>query len=244
MKNIDYDAVSKVYDKVRTGDSEMVGQITRGISLSPNSLVLDVGCGTANNTLLFSEATGLPIVGIDFSLGMLSKAIEKVPAIGFLQAPAEELPFHDDCFEFAYMTEVLHLLSDFKKVIFEIYRVLQKRGQLCIVTQSHDQIANRMTSRFFPATRSIDQSRYPSIPSLETSLTNAGFTTIESRIYRFAPVRLGQGFLETIERRGFSMLHKIGEEAYNSGLERIKAALSDGEQLDYSAGYTFVWATK
>ncbi|MHA1575720.1 MAG: class I SAM-dependent methyltransferase [Candidatus Thorarchaeota archaeon] len=244
MKKIDYDAVSKVYDKVRTGDTEMVSQLTKHISLSSKSRVLDVGCGTGNNTLLFSKSTGLSMVGIDFSFGMLSKAIEKSPTLGFLQAPAEGLPFHDAYFEFVYMTEVVHHLSDYEMAIMEIYRVLQEDGTICIVTQSHDQIANRMTSRFFPDTCPIDQSRYPSIPSLETSLSNAGFNTIESRIYRFVPVRLGKDFLETVEIKGFSMLHKIGDEAYATGLAQIKASLESGEPLDYSAGYTFVWATK
>jgi ubiquinone/menaquinone biosynthesis C-methylase UbiE len=92
-KTIDYDHVSKVYDTVRVGDPEMVQQILSGVHLSEESMVLDVGCGTANNTLLFVSACDAHVVGLDLSLGMLEKAGKKSPSIPLIQAPADALPF-------------------------------------------------------------------------------------------------------------------------------------------------------
>lgn len=244
MKKIDYDAVSKVYDTVRSGDAEMISQLISGVQLSPSSRAIDIGCGTANNTLLFHETTGVPVLGVDFSSGMLSKARVKAPTLNFLQAPAERLPLCDDYFHIAFMTEVIHHLFDVDATIHEIFRVLKKAGMSCIVTQSHAQIADRMTSRFFPRTIPVDQSRYPTISSIEDSLYDAGFSGIDSKKFRYTAVQLGSDFLETLERRGFSMLQKISEEEYNTGLEQVRSALASGETLDYSAGYTFVWATK
>ncbi len=219
MKKIDYDVLSKVYDTVRSGDAEMISQLVSGFQLTPDSRVIDVGCGTANNTLLFYEITGAPVLGIDFSAGMLSKARVKAPTLNFLQAPAERLPLCDDYFHLAFMTEVVHFLLDVDSTIREVFRVLKTAGKFCVVTQSHAQIADRMTSRFFPGTVPIDQSRYPTICSLETSLNDAGFSEVDSKKFRYNAVRLGYDFLETLERRGFSMLHKFSEEEFNSGLE-------------------------
>ena len=55
-KTIDYDRVSEVYDQVREGNPEMVIQLLTEVSLTDASLVLDVGCGTGNNTILLPAA--------------------------------------------------------------------------------------------------------------------------------------------------------------------------------------------
>jgi len=101
-----------------------------------------------------------------------------------------------------------------------------------------------MTSRFFPATIEVDQARYPDIDVLEKSMCGAGFHRIESREYIFRPVRLGTDYLTTVSKRGYSMLHKISDEDYNQGLYALTKAYKQGEELTYSAGYTFMWGFK
>ncbi|MHA1904182.1 MAG: class I SAM-dependent methyltransferase [Candidatus Thorarchaeota archaeon] len=243
-KSIDYDSVSRIYDEVRTGDPEMIHQLLQGAPLKSSALVLDIGCGTANNTLLFSKTSGTKVTGLDFSFGMLKKARKKTEGIELVHAPATALPFSDEIFDFVFMTEVVHHLSDVKSALEEMQRVVSSPGASCIVTQSHEQITERMTSKFFPATVEIDQERYPSIIELEANLDQAGFEKITPRIYKFAPIRLGQDYLETVEKRGYSMLHKIRSSEYDEGLAQLRKALAQEHYLDYSAGYTFVWAFK
>jgi len=236
--------VSKVYDKVRVGDPEMVQQILVGVSLSKDSVVLDVGCGTGNNTLLLATTSCSRVIGLDLSLGMLREASTKSISLPLLQAPADTLPFSDESFEFVFMTEVVHHLPDVNRTMSEIYRVLRASGSFCLVTQSHKQIEGRMTSRFFPATIEVDQARYPDIDVLEKSMCAAGFHRVESREYIFRPVRLGTDYLTTVSKRGYSMLHKIPDEDYNRGLYALRKAYKQGEELTYSAGYTFMWGFK
>lgn len=243
-KSIDYDRVSSIYDEVRTGDPEMVHQLLHGIEPTASFRVLDVGCGTANNTLLFTKASGSKVIGLDLSFGMLCEACTKAAVLSFIQAPADAIPFLDASFDFVFMTEVVHHLLDIDESLREIYRVLDNGGLVCIVTQSHKQIEGRMTSRFFPSTIAIDQARYPSITSLEDSLRSVGFSEIHVDSYQFEPVRLGDDYLETVEKRGYSMLHKISDIEYQAGLEKLRATLERGISLDYSAGYSFVWASK
>ena len=243
-KTIDYDLASKVYDQVRTGDPEMVQQILNGISLSSHSLVLDVGCGTGNNTLLFTAATGAKVAGLDISFGMLGKAREKTQHLPFIQAPADCLPLMDGSLDFVFMTEVIHHLPDIPKTLKEIYRVLDSEGFICIVTQSHAQIDNRQTSRFFPGTAQVDKERYPDIDEIEQMLLTAGFAKVTPQEYNFKPVSLGDEFLKTVSKRGFSMLHKISDAEFENGLQDLKIAYQSGDSLLYSAGYYFVWAIK
>lgn len=243
-KSIDYDKVSKVYDNVRVGDPEMVHQILQGVSLDSESLVLDVGCGTGNNTLLFAEATNVKVTGLDISFGMLEKAYEKMKQVPLVQAPADSLPYKSETFHFVFMTEVLHHLPDSQSAIEDIFRVLIHEGLLCIVTQSHKQIDGRMTSRFFPASADVDKERYPDIDVIEEILLEVGFNRVIPMEYQFRPTLLGDDYLNTAENRGYSMLHKISTEDYEKGLKDLKAAYASGEKLTYSAGYTFVWGLK
>ena len=243
-KSIDYDRVSKVYDNVRVGDPEMVQQILQGIDLNQESLVLDVGCGTANNTILFAEVTSVKLAGLDISFGMLEKAHQKTTKTPLVQSTADSLPYSSESFHFVFMTEVLHHLPDISSAIEEIYRVLEFEGRFCIVTQSHKQIDGRMTSRFFPASAEVDKERYPDINVIEEILLKIGFSKVISKEYQFRPTLLGDDYLNTAENRGYSMLHKISTEDYERGLKDLKAAYASGEKLTYSAGYTFVWGFK
>ena len=243
-KTIDYDKVSKVYDQVREGNPEMVLQLLEEVSLTDSSLVLDVGCGTGNNTILLSSSIEARVSGLDISFGMLQKACEKRSKIPLVQAPADNIPFADDSFDFVYMTEVLHHLPDVPKTYEEIHRILKTSGLFCIVTQAHTQIDNRVTSRFFPGTASVDKERYPDIDVIVEQLKASGFSSVNPKEYTYKPVHLGPEYLDTIEKRGFSMLHKISKEDYEQGLEALRAAFQKGEELLYLAQYTFVWATK
>jgi ubiquinone/menaquinone biosynthesis C-methylase UbiE len=243
-RTIDYDKVSKVYDSVRVGDPEMVHQILQGFNPSQNALVLDIGCGTGNNTLLFKEATHAKVTGLDLSYGMLEKAYEKSKQIPFVQAPADTLPFASGAFDFVFMTEVIHHLPDPYSSIEDIYRVLKKRGSLCIVTQSHKQIDGRMTSRFFPASARVDKKRYPDTDVIEAYMLKIGFNSTDLKEYQFRSTQLGEDYLNTARNHGYSMLHKISQEEYEQGLQALDAAFASGEELIYSPGYTFVWAIK
>ena len=243
-KTIDYDKVSTIYDNVRVGDPEMIHQILRGVNLDRDSLVLDVGCGTGNNTLLFAETTHAQVTGLDISYGMLEKAREKNKQVPLVQAPADNLPFTNETFQFVFMTEVIHHLPDPQSSIVDIHRVLKKEGSLCIVTQSHKQIDGRMTSRFFPASASVDKERYPDVDVIEDFMLNSGFDRARIREYQFRPTKLGEEYLNTTRNRGYSMLHKISQAEYEQGLQALEAAFARGEKLTYSAGYSFVWGVK
>ena len=243
-KNIDYDKVAEVYDQVRTGNPEMMHQILNTVSLSRDSLVLDVGCGTANNTLIFAEATDALVVGIDLSSQMLKKAQQKAPELGFIKSSANLLPFCDNVFDFIFMTNVVHHLSDLDATLIETHRVLNQGCSICIVTQSHEQIDHRMTTRFFPVTAKIDKGRYPDIEVAKKHLRAADFTNVRSKPFTFARVPIGDEYLEAVEKKGYSMLHKISEVDYQEGLKELRAAYAAGERLEYTPGYTFIWGSK
>ena len=108
-------------------------------SINEDSAVLDFGCGTGTLTILVKESCpGAKVTGIDIDVQILNKAIhkarEKKMDILFLNYDGEKLPFQDSSFNRVVSSLVFHHLdTDTKqKVLAEIYRVLNERGQLHI----------------------------------------------------------------------------------------------------------------
>ena len=93
--------------------------------------VLDIGCGggLAAETLAKQQAD---VTGIDLSLESIKVAQEHAKKenlnIDYYWAVAENLPFSDNQFDAVLCCDVLEHVTDWQKVISEVYRVLNKNG--------------------------------------------------------------------------------------------------------------------
>ena len=101
--------------------------------------VLDFGCGTATLTIMAKQShPGAKLTGIDVDKEILDRAIQKIKEknldILLLDYDGEKLPFQNNSFERVISCLVFHHLdTDTKqKVLADIYRVLNKNGQLHI----------------------------------------------------------------------------------------------------------------
>jgi ubiquinone/menaquinone biosynthesis C-methylase UbiE len=83
--------------------------------------ILDVGVGTGRLAGPLQDA-GFEVVGIDISRKMAGKAREK-GVKQLLLADARFLPFKSEAFDAAICVHVLHLISEWRKVLQEICRV-------------------------------------------------------------------------------------------------------------------------
>jgi len=83
--------------------------------------ILDVGVGTGRLAAPLQNA-GLEVVGIDISRKMVGKAKEK-GVKRLLFADARFLPFKPKTFDAAICVHVLHLISEWRKVLQEICQV-------------------------------------------------------------------------------------------------------------------------
>jgi demethylmenaquinone methyltransferase / 2-methoxy-6-polyprenyl-1,4-benzoquinol methylase len=99
--------------------------------------ILDVGCGTADLSLAFSNLG--PVIGCDFCHPMLLVGANKVashyrhPAISLLEADALMLPFSDASFDIVVSAFVLRNLADIDRGLLEMRRVLRPGGLLGIL---------------------------------------------------------------------------------------------------------------
>lgn len=248
MQSVNYNEISKIYDDVREGDILLINQFLQELPPEAGLTVLDIGCGTGNYTDLFQKVTQAKryrIYGIEPSEGMINKARQKNSQITFKQATAEDIPFEGNFFDFVYMTDVIHHIPDIRRMFSEIQRILKPQGKVCIMTQSHQQIAARPIVHFFPGTVGVDQGRYPDIDEIIAAAQFGGLVYLKQEIlFEDEVVELGAGFLELARKKGYSMLHLLTEQEYQTGLSKLESALQNGPLQARAAGETLVWFAK
>jgi ubiquinone/menaquinone biosynthesis C-methylase UbiE len=245
MTKVDYDAISRVYDDVRRADVDLINSFAEEIDLNPAARVLDLGCGTGNHTDALQQITRAQVCGVEPSTGMIDKARQKNPAIDFRAGEAAQIPFEDAAFDFIYMTDVIHHVPDIDVLFGEVARVLRPGGKLCVVTQSHDQIARRAIAQFFPGTVAVDQARYPDIDQITQAAEARGLRALKTAtLYEGGELTLDARYLELVRKKGYSMLHLITDDEYATGLRKLEAALGHGPITLPTAGETLVWIGK
>lgn len=248
MQPVNYNEISKIYDDVREGDIVLINHFLQELPPDDALNILDIGCGTGNYTDLLQKVTQAKhyqVYGIEPSEGMIRKARQKNSYIIFQQATAEEIPFEDDFFDFIFMTDVIHHVPDIRKMFSEIHRILKPHGKVCIMTQSHRQIAARPIAAFFPGTVRVDQGRYPDIPEVVAAAQSERLAHLKQEIlFAGDAVELGADFLELARKKGYSMLHLLTEAEYQAGLSKLEIALRHGSIRAWAAGETLVWFTK
>ena len=120
---------------IRPGGLELTKKAVDAVRLTPDSHILDIGCGSGASLVLIRRITGCHTTGIDSSRRMLERAGEALgtePAVVYnrndpvnlLQADACSLPFPDASFDFVMMECTLTLFRDPALALREAARVL------------------------------------------------------------------------------------------------------------------------
>ncbi|MGE8723161.1 ubiquinone/menaquinone biosynthesis methyltransferase [Leptospira terpstrae] len=135
-----FDGIAKAYDRFNDWNSFFLHRVWKAwvvreaIKCVPKAKsALDLCCGTGDIALrLWKEPQLDQIVGLDFSEKMLSFAFHKIPKdprVQLLIGDAMDLSqFKDGSFDIVTMGFGLRNVSDIKKCLLEIKRVLKKDG--------------------------------------------------------------------------------------------------------------------
>lgn len=142
-----YDRISQAYDLIADAGEHKAREAGETLlDLQPGESVLELGFGTGNSLIRFSNLVGAhgKVTGLDISPGMQQVAEAKIAKsetgspIELTVGDARELPFEDGQFDavFASLTLELFPLEDIPGVIQEVARVLKPTGRLGIVAMS------------------------------------------------------------------------------------------------------------
>lgn len=102
---------------------------------NPGELILDAGCGTGIFTLDILTK-GAKTIGVDISLPMLKRAIDKTRGADFQGVLADilHLPFPEGIFDRVVSITALEFIEDGKKAVQEMFRVAKRRGVIVVAT--------------------------------------------------------------------------------------------------------------
>lgn len=194
-----FDSIAPRYDLVNFLmtfglDARWRGRTIEMLHLSPGSVVLDIGCGTADLARSLLRKGHRP-VGVDLSFGMLTAAHAGGAAL--VQADAAQLPFSLAAVDAAVSGFAVRNFADLKGVINELGRVLRPGGRLALLEVGEPrhrlvrlghrawftQVVPRLGAllsdgaayRYLP--RSV--AYLPPLPELASLLRDAGFTDVK-----------------------------------------------------------------
>lgn len=109
--------------------------------LKPNSKILDIGCGVANDSIYFAK-NGHLVLASDISEVAINKNKKRFGESANLTFSiidiAEPLNIKDNEFDMVYARLSLHYFTDkaTKQIFKEIHRILKPKGLLCFICKS------------------------------------------------------------------------------------------------------------
>jgi ubiquinone/menaquinone biosynthesis C-methylase UbiE len=108
------------------------------LGLSPQSLVVDVGCGHGRHAIALAES-GVGVIGIDFTASLLTRAQELAAGRHlrtlWLRGDMRRLPLQSGCADAAMMLDAFGFFDseeEHEAVLREAARILRTRGRLAL----------------------------------------------------------------------------------------------------------------
>jgi ubiquinone/menaquinone biosynthesis C-methylase UbiE len=237
---LDYDTLAADYARHRRVHPGVLAALVAGSGLTPDSTVLEVGCGTGNYLVALHDRLACRCHGIDPSDQMLATARARSDRIAFTAGRAESLPYPDATFDLVFSVDVIHHLADRPAFFRESRRVLAPGGRLATATDSEDDIARRRPlASHFPETIPVERARYPRLATLRAEMIAAGFVDLAEERVELA---YDLTDLQPYRDRAFSSLHLIPAAALARGLARLETDLARGPIAALSL-YTLLWGT-
>lgn len=133
--SVSFDHAADVYDETRALPPEIVAKQTEAVLAELRTAgaqhLLDIGIGTGRITRPLMER-GVRVAGVDIAPKMMAKLLEQLGPghlpPDLMLGDATRLPLRDDSFRAVLMVHVLHLVSDWRRAIDEMRRVLAPGG--------------------------------------------------------------------------------------------------------------------
>lgn len=132
--SIRFDRAVDYYDRTRALPPDVQDAMVEAVSaaLQGRGRVLEVGVGTGRIGLPL-RAAGVDVFGLDLSLPMLRRLVEKAAGPApVVQGDATRLPFRDGSFGAAFAVHVLHLIPRWRTAVRELVRVVRPGGTILV----------------------------------------------------------------------------------------------------------------
>lgn len=129
-----YDGISRIAALSVGGESRFRQLALVGLTLHPDSKILDLCCGSGQATAYLVQSSH-NVTGLDASPLSLSRARKNVPQASYIEAFAENIPIGDGEFDLVHTSAALHEMDpeQLRDILQEVYRVLKPGGTFALV---------------------------------------------------------------------------------------------------------------
>ena len=245
IKQIDYDTLSKNYDKrfEQQKMNEIYMEIIEKIQLNKYTDVLEIGCGTGywlENISRLEEFVKL--CGIDLSIGMLEFAQNKKIKSNLINADAMLPPFKNNSFDFIFCVNVIHYFRNLKELTVLIFDLLKPGGIFVIFANDpFDHEYSWYVYEYYEKLLTMDKERFPEPSILKQILLDAGFSNVTRReILEINESYKNEDVFQDkfIRKDGTSQLASLTDEEYINGIEKMKSDILSATQNGLEKKFT------
>ena len=144
-----------------SGEKSFMNPLRREVTGLARGYVLEIGAGNGLNFAFYNPDTVERVEATEPDSAMLGYARKRAAAarvpVNLIQAPVENLPFADESFDSVVVTLVFCSVSDPRRGLSEVRRVLKPGGALLMVehVRAHSAIAAAMQNIITPITRLV-----------------------------------------------------------------------------------------
>jgi ubiquinone/menaquinone biosynthesis C-methylase UbiE len=206
-----YERISGRYERERGGQGRAT-VIAEALLpwLNRGETVLDVGVGTGivAGTL---AASGVPVLGVDLSMGMLTQARDRLPG-AVTQSDAQALPFSNGSFVAVIFVWSLHHVGGPIIALREARRVVRHGGRVIVASATPDNTPDDVQARF----RELDVLSPPRpVDWIEQAAESAGLRHTATGQIRIEVARSPLELVEQIQDRLYSPLWDLDDRRWN-----------------------------
>jgi ubiquinone/menaquinone biosynthesis C-methylase UbiE len=234
IRRADYDQIAPTFDR-RYERKEYAGverALREFIGNEPHLNIFEAGCGTGH-WLDVLQASVDDVIGLDYSVGMLTQARRSLPRMALIRGTADHLPFPTVSLDRVFCINALHHFPNKPAFLAEVKRVLRPVGKMLSVgLDPHRDLDKWHVYDYFQESLPIDRQRYPSSEVLCEWMSEAGFQNcityeVDHWVTRL-PARevLEQGRLD---KAVTSQLSVLTDEEYERGIQRIWSDMEHAE---------------
>jgi ubiquinone/menaquinone biosynthesis C-methylase UbiE len=231
MNKIDYDAHQ--HRSYQAGRAHPDATLQRWMALIASrvgdrtvDLIVDVGAGTGRFSTRLAGAFGARVVGVEPSDRMRALAEQGThdPRVSYLRGEATRIPLEPGCATFAFMSMVLHHVTEPQACARELHRVVQPGGFVFIRNAFQERLETIRYHEYFPRTRAIDAAWLPSIAGIQQCFADAGFEVMPAESVTYEVDASLADYCARIETRAISTLEHLSEEEFQAGLAALRQA--------------------
>jgi len=207
---------------------DWLSAVRRLVPLPPGSGIADVGCGTGRFSTALADAYASRVVGLDRSTKMLAQIPSRHHHVWFCLADAHAIPLRRASMDMVFLSNVVHHLGDLERAAGGFADVLRPHGYVVIRNYVREQLHAVPYLEFFPEAYAASVRMLSSGDELEAVFAKAGFGLVSHDTVEQPVADSPLEYLSKVRSRTYSDLAAISDEAFEAGVARMTAVVTEG----------------